>query len=70
MVAQGQTLGPKQRVIIHLLDIPAMEEKLKGVVMELEDCAFPLVAGVVATTKESEAFKSVFPSLSHHTLVL
>ena len=45
IVASGQTLGADQRVIIHLLDIEAMLPKLKGVVMEIEDCAYPLLAG-------------------------
>ena len=39
-------LGPHQRVELRLLDIAPMEEALKGVVMEIDDCAFPLVAGV------------------------
>jgi len=63
MIASGLTFGPRQQVILHLLDIAAMEEKLHGVVMEIEDCAFPLVAGVLATSKEPEAFKQVFPTL-------
>ena len=45
LVASGQTLGPNQRIILHLLDIEPMVAKLKGLVMELEDCAYPLLAG-------------------------
>ena len=44
-MASGQTLGTSQRVILHLLDIEPMLPKLKGLVMELYDCAYPLLAG-------------------------
>jgi len=52
-------LGPNQPVILHLLDIPQMTEALNGVVLEIEDCALPLVAGIVATTDVKEAFSGV-----------
>ncbi len=55
-VASGSMLGPDQPVILQLLDIPDSLEKLKGTVMEIDDCAFPLVAGVVATADANEAF--------------
>jgi len=55
-VASGSMLGPDQPVILQLLDIPDSLEKLKGTVMEIEDCAFPLVAGIVATADPLEAF--------------
>ncbi|MGH8223375.1 MAG: malate dehydrogenase [Woeseiaceae bacterium] len=58
-VASGDLLGKDQPVILHLLDIPDMLEKLKGTVMEVDDCAFPLVRGVVATGKPEEAFENV-----------
>ncbi len=58
-VASGDLLGKDQPVILHLLDIPDMIEKLKGTVMEVDDCAFPLVQGVVATGKPEEAFENV-----------
>ena len=58
-VASGDLLGKDQPVILHLLDIPDMIEKLKGTVMEVDDCAFPLVRGVVATGKPEEAFEGV-----------
>lgn len=45
-VARGDLLGPNQPVILHLLDIPQMTEGLNGVVLEIEDCALPLVAGM------------------------
>ena len=46
-------------MILHLLDIPDMLEKLKGTVMEVDDCAFPLVRGVMASGKPEEAFENV-----------
>ncbi|MGH8442371.1 MAG: malate dehydrogenase [Nevskiaceae bacterium] len=58
-VASGDLLGKDQPVILHLLDIPDMIEKLKGTVMEVDDCAFPLVQGVVASGKPDEAFEGV-----------
>jgi malate dehydrogenase len=58
-IASGDLLGKDQPVILHLLDIPDMIEKLKGTVMEVDDCAFPLVQGVVATGKPEEAFENV-----------
>jgi len=59
MVARGDMFGADQPVILHLLDIPQMSEQLNGVVMELEDGAFPLVAGVVATSNVKEAFEGI-----------
>jgi malate dehydrogenase len=59
MVARGDMFGTDQPVILHLLDIPPVIEVLNGVVMELEDCAYPLLAGVVATTNVREAFENV-----------
>jgi malate dehydrogenase len=55
-IASGSMLGPDQPVILQLLDIPDSLEKLKGTVMEIDDCAFPLVAGVVASADPMEAF--------------
>lgn len=56
-VANGEMLGPDQPVILHLIDLPFAEEKLKGVKMELDDCAFPLLHGVVCTSDPSVGFK-------------
>jgi malate dehydrogenase len=56
-IASGDMLGKDQPVILQLLEITPALEALKGVVMELEDCAFPLVAGLVATDDASVAFK-------------
>ena len=56
-IASGSMLGPDQPVILQLLEIPPAMGALNGVVMELQDCAFPLVAGVVATDDANKAFK-------------
>ncbi|MCB1650543.1 MAG: malate dehydrogenase [Alphaproteobacteria bacterium] len=58
-IASGDMLGPDQPVILHLLEITPALGALQGVVMELNDCAFPLLQGVVATDKLDEAFKDV-----------
>jgi len=55
-IASGQMLGPDTPVILQLLEIPPALGALKGVEMELLDCAFPTLAGVVATDKPEEAF--------------
>jgi malate dehydrogenase len=55
-IASGSMLGPDQPVILQLLEITPALPALGGVVMELNDCAFPLVQGVVATDKLEEAF--------------
>ena len=59
MISSGYVFGPEQPVILHLLDIGPMMGVLGGVVMEIDDCALPLVKGVVATDKPEEAFKDV-----------
>jgi malate dehydrogenase len=58
-VASGALLGPDQPVILQLLEIPPAMGALAGVVMELEDCAFPLLRGVVQTSDPGEAFGDV-----------
>jgi malate dehydrogenase len=55
-VASGAMLGPGQPVSLQLLEIPEALPALRGVVMELEDCAFGLLAGVTATAQAEEAF--------------
>ena len=55
-IASGQMLGTDQPVILKLLEIPQALDALQGVVMELDDCAFPTLAGVVATDSPDEAF--------------
>ena len=56
-IASGEMLGKDQPVILQLLEITPSLAALKGVVMELEDCAFPLLAGVVQTDDPKVAFK-------------
>lgn len=56
-IAAGNMLGPDQPVILQLLEIPPALPALQGVVMELNDCAFPLLAGIVATDDANVAFK-------------
>ena len=58
-LASGDMLGKDQPVILHLLEITPAMEALKGVVMELNDCAFPLLKGIVATDDLATAFKDV-----------
>jgi len=59
MIAKGDVFGKDQKLILHLLDIPPMMGVLNGVVMELADCALPLLAGVVPTADPAVAFKDV-----------
>ena len=54
-LASGAVFGMDQPVILHLLDIPPAITALGGVVMELEDLAYPLLAGVLGTTDPDEA---------------
>jgi malate dehydrogenase len=56
-IAAGDMLGPEQPVILQLLEIPPALDALKGVVMELKDCAFPLLMDAVATDQPDVAFK-------------
>jgi malate dehydrogenase len=56
-IANGDMLGKDQPVILQLLDITAALPAVRGVVMELEDCAFPLLQGVVVTDDPKVAFK-------------
>ena len=56
-IAAGEMLGTDQPVILQMLEITPALEALKGVAMELEDCAFPLVAGMVCTDDANVAFK-------------
>jgi malate dehydrogenase len=56
-IASGQMLGPSQPVILQLLEIPPALGALQGVAMELEDCAFDTLHGVVATDQSETAFR-------------
>ena len=56
-IASGAMLGRNQPVILQLLEIPPAMDALRGVIMELKDCAFPLLQGIVATDDPNVAFK-------------
>ena len=56
-IASGEMLGKDTPVILQLLDLPQAQNAVKGVMMELQDCAFPLLAGMVATDDPEVAFK-------------
>ncbi|MFQ5350411.1 MAG: malate dehydrogenase [Thermoanaerobaculia bacterium] len=56
-IAAGDMLGPDQPVILQMIEIPPAMDALSGVVMELNDCAFPLLAGMVATADLDEGFE-------------
>jgi len=56
-IASGEMLGKDQPVVLQLLDLPQAQDALKGVMMELQDCAFPLLAGMVASDNPEVAFK-------------
>ena len=58
-IASGAVFGPEQPVILHLVEIEPALPSLTGVVMELEDCAFPLLKGVVATANLDEGFRGI-----------
>ncbi len=56
-IAAGEMLGRDQPVILQLLDLPQAQKALTGVMMELEDCAFPLLVDMIATDDPNVAFK-------------
>jgi malate dehydrogenase len=58
-IASGAMFGPNQPVILHLLEIEPVLSALGGVAMELDDCAFPLLKGIVATANLDEGFCGV-----------
>ena len=58
-IASGAVFGPSQPVILHLIEIEPALPMLNGVVMELDDCAFPLLKGVVPTANLDEGFRGV-----------
>ncbi|HWZ95906.1 MAG TPA: malate dehydrogenase, partial [Opitutaceae bacterium] len=58
-IASGSMFGPDQPVILHLIEIEPALKALNGVVMELDDCAFPLLKGIVPTASLDEGFKGV-----------
>lgn len=58
-IASGAVFGPDQPVKLNLIEIPNALDRLKGVIMELDDCAFPLLEEIVATTDLGEGFANV-----------
>jgi len=56
-IAAGEMFGSSSKIILQLLEIPPALEALKGVAMELDDCAFPLLEEIVVTSDANEAFK-------------
>jgi len=56
-IASGEMFGPTQPVQLSLLDLPAAQDALKGVMMELNDCAFPLLKGLTASASPETAFE-------------
>jgi len=58
-IANGEVFGPDTRVSLHLLEIPPAMQALEGVVMELDDCAFPLLENVVTSDDPRVAFDGV-----------
>jgi malate dehydrogenase len=58
-IASGALFGPTQPVILHLIEVEPALPALGGVVMELDDCAFPLLKGVVPTANLDEGFRGV-----------
>src|SRR5437867_9746441 len=58
-IASGAVFGPEQPVVLHLIEIEPALSALRGVVMELDDCAFPLLEGMVPTADLDEGFRGV-----------
>src|SRR5215470_11533529 len=58
-IASGQLLGPDQPIVLHMLEIEPAMKSLEGVAMELDDCAFPLLADIELTSKAETAFDGV-----------
>jgi malate dehydrogenase len=58
-IANGDLFGKDQPVILQLLDLPQAQKAVAGVMMELDDCAFPLLAGMIASDDPKVAFKDI-----------
>src|SRR6266849_2188120 len=58
-IASGEMFGPDQPLTLHLIEIPAALGALGGVVMELNDCAFPLLRSIVPTADLDEGFRDI-----------
>jgi len=59
MIAQGSMLGPNQPIELRLLDITPLAKELEGVVMEIQDCASPVLTSIIPTTDYQVAFQDV-----------
>jgi len=59
MIGQGKMLGNDQPIELRLLDIPAMANAINGVLMELNDCAYPVLTKIIGTTDYKTAFEDV-----------
>lgn len=59
MIGRGELLGRDQPIELRLLDIPAMSNAIKGVIMELQDCAYPILTSIIGTTDYKTAFNEV-----------
>src|SRR5438128_6176284 len=62
-IASGEMFGPSQPLILHLIEIPSVLGALDGVVMELHDCAFPLLQSIVPTADLDEGFRDIYWAL-------
>lgn len=58
-IAQGRMFGPYQKVILNLVELPQAEAALKGLVMELSDCAYTCVSGYVSCLDAMSGFKDI-----------
>jgi malate dehydrogenase len=58
-LAAGELLGKEQPIVLHLLEIPPAMGALEGVIMELNDCAFPLLHGIIASDNAKVAFADI-----------
>src|SRR5207244_11282240 len=58
-IAAGEMFGADQPITLHLIEIPAALGALEGVVMELHDCAFPLLQSIVPTADLDEGFRDI-----------
>ena len=58
-IASGSMLGPDQPLELRLIEIPSAMKALEGVVMELADCAFPLITSMIATADLDEGFRGI-----------
>ena len=68
-IANGIMLGQDQPIILQLLDLPQAQTMLRGVMMELEDCAFPLLQQVIITDDPKVAFRDTEIALDRKSVV-